>query len=35
MAGETTLDAMGERMTRDCPWRSDKAVEIREAESTC
>lgn len=25
----TTLDALCERMTRDCPWRSDKAAEIK------
>lgn len=24
---ETTLDALVERMTRDCPWRSDKSFE--------
>lgn len=23
----TTLDALVERMTRDCPWRSDKALK--------
>lgn len=26
---ETTLDALCERITRDCPWRSDKALEIK------
>jgi hypothetical protein len=26
---ETTLDAMAERMTRDCPWRSDKALVVK------
>ena len=25
----TTLDDLVERMTRDCPWRSDKAVEVK------
>lgn len=25
----TTLDDLVERMTRDCPWRSDKALETR------
>jgi hypothetical protein len=25
----TTLDDLTERMTRDCPWRSDKALEIK------
>jgi hypothetical protein len=24
----TTLDELVERMTRDCPWRSDKAFEV-------
>ena len=24
---ETTLDQLAERMTRDCPWRSDKALD--------
>lgn len=26
---ETTLDALCERMTRDCPWRKDHAAEIK------
>ena len=25
----TTLDELVERMTRDCPWRSDKALEVK------
>jgi hypothetical protein len=26
---EITLDQLCERMTRDCPWRSDKALEVK------
>ena len=25
----TTLDELTERMTRDCPWRSEKALEVK------
>jgi hypothetical protein len=27
---ETTLDVTCERMSRDCPWRSEKALEIKD-----